>query len=131
MDIQHLQKVREAQRLQRPSQPAKTGERSGPTTGGFRDILEVEQQRVAGNLKLSAHAQARMAQRDILMTPQDLEQLGQAVSKAESKGARESLVLMQNKGFIVSVPNRTVITALDQRQLQESIVTNIDSTIIV
>jgi len=131
LDIQHLQKIREAQRLQRPPQPGKANGPSGQTTGGFRDILEIEQHRVAGNLKLSAHAQARMAQRDILMSPQDLEQLGQAVSKAESKGARESLVLMHDKGFIVSVPNRTVITALDQRQLRESIVTNIDSTIIV
>lgn len=129
MDIQHLQKVREAQRLQRTPLSQQHASKQGSVD--FRDILQVEQQRVAGDLKLSAHAQSRMQQREILVTTQDLEQLGQAVSKAESKGARESLVLMRDKGFIVSVPNRTVITALDQRQLKESIVTNIDSTIIV
>lgn len=129
MDIQHLQKVREARRLQRPTIPQQHSPAEGSVD--FRDILQVEQQRMAGNLKLSAHAQTRMEQREILMTTQDLEQLGQAVSKAESKGARESLVLMRDKGFIVSVPNRTVITALDQHQLKETIVTNIDSTIIV
>lgn len=82
-------------------------------------------------LKFSGHAQQRIASRQIALTTDDIQKIGDAVTRAASKGARESLVLTDKAAFVVSVPNRTVITAVDKGQLKENIFTNIDSAVIV
>jgi flagellar operon protein len=53
------------------------------------------------------------------------------VIKAEAKGARESLMVMGDTAFIVNIPNRTVITAVNSGQLKDNVFTNIDSAVIV
>ena len=35
-----------------------------------------------------------------------------------------------DKAFIVNVPNKTVITAMDKAQLMSNVITNIDSAVI-
>lgn len=82
-------------------------------------------------LKFSGHAQQRLASRQINLTDDDLQKIGDAVTRAAAKGARESLVLTDKAALVVSVPNRTVITAVDKNQLKENIFTNIDSAVIV
>jgi flagellar operon protein len=52
------------------------------------------------------------------------------VDRAEEKGARDSLVLLRDMAFIVSVSNRTVVTAMDGERLKENVFTNIDSAVI-
>jgi len=131
VNIQHLQKIREAQRIQRPTPATSPQAPQGDAKVDFKEVLRQARSETTEGVKLSAHAQHRIEQRQIPLTVQDIQQLNEAVSKAESKGARESLVLMQNKGFIVSIPNKTVITAVDRGQMQDNVFTNIDSTIIV
>lgn len=80
-------------------------------------------------LKFSGHAQTRMISREITLNENEVERLQNAVSKAEDKGANESLILFQDKAFIVSIPNRTVITAVNKEQLEANVVTNIDSAV--
>jgi flagellar operon protein len=82
-------------------------------------------------LKFSAHAKERLALRNINLSPDDLSRITDAVNKAASKGARQSLLVMDNQAFIVSVTNRTVITALDGGSMKENVFTNIDSAVIV
>jgi flagellar operon protein len=82
-------------------------------------------------LKFSAHAQERLSLRNINLSADDLNRMNQAVNKAASKGARQSLLVMDKQAFIVSVPNRTVITAIDGGSLKENVFTNIDSAVIV
>ena len=53
------------------------------------------------------------------------------VDRAAAKGAKESLVLVDNAALVVSIKNRTVITAVDQAHLKENVFTNIDSAVIV
>ncbi len=60
----------------------------------------------------------------------DMTTLQLAVNRAEEKGARDSLVLLRDMAFIVSVPNRTVVTAMDSEHLKENVFTNIDSAVI-
>ena len=48
-----------------------------------------------------------------------------------AKGARESLIYMNDLAFVVSVKNRTVITAMDGPSAKENIFTNIDSAAIL
>jgi flagellar operon protein len=78
----------------------------------------------------SAHAEKRLAQRGIKLTPDDMDRLTQAVDRAKTKGAKESLVLLNGLAFVVSVSNRTVITAIDMENMKENVVTNIDSAVI-
>ena len=82
-------------------------------------------------LKFSAHAKERLSLRNITLSAEDLNRMNEAVNKAASKGARQSLLVMDNQAFIVSVPNRTVITALDGGSMKENVFTNIDSAVIV
>jgi flagellar operon protein len=65
-------------------------------------------------VRFSAHAQQRLDSRAIsphARTTRATTSRG-AVDQAAAKGARESLLLMDGVALVVSVPNRTVITAL-------------------
>lgn len=93
----------------------------------FKDILD--KQIKAGEIKFSAHAQQRLASRNIQLTKADLEKLGDAVERAAKKGAKDSLVMMDNMAFVVSVRSKTVVTALDSASMKEHIFTNIDSAV--
>jgi flagellar operon protein len=90
----------------------------------------------AQQLTFSGHAQTRLASRQISLTKQDLGKLSDALNRAAAKGSRSSLVLMDSDqggrvGLVCSVPNRTVITAVDASALKDNIFTNIDSAMLV
>ena len=54
----------------------------------------------------------------------------EGLAKAAAKGGRDSLVLVDGTAFVVSVPNRTVVTAVDQAHMRDQVFTNIDSAVI-
>jgi flagellar operon protein len=89
---------------------------------------QLEQQ---NEVKFSAHALKRLESRQISLNHQDLAMLQDAVNKAEAKGAKESLILMDQAALVVSIKNRTVITAVDSDNLKDNVFTNIDSAVIV
>ncbi|MDR1702349.1 MAG: flagellar protein [Sporomusaceae bacterium] len=96
--------------------------------GAFKTILETE----TTKLKFSKHALERLQDRDIQLDETQLAKLYQAVDKAAKKGARDSLILFrENLALVVSVKNRTVITAMDGESLKENVFTNIDSAVII
>jgi flagellar operon protein len=99
----------------------------------FGDILKtrLSAQAALSGVTFSAHAQTRLASRQITLSADDITRLGAAMTRAAQKGARESLVLMDKAALVVSVSNRTVITAVDKSALKENIFTNIDSAMIV
>lgn len=97
--------------------------------GEFKKILE--QQVSKNQLKFSQHAQQRLNSRNIRLSPQEIAKLNSAVDRAASKGAKESLILMKDLAFVVSVQNRTVITAVDGQNMKDNVFTNIDSAVIV
>jgi flagellar operon protein len=96
----------------------------------FDALLQTNVER-GGALKFSAHAKERLSLRNINLSAEDISRLTDAVNKAAGKGARQSLLVMDNQAFIVSVTNRTVITALDGGSMKENVFTNIDSAVIV
>lgn len=97
-----------------------------PQDGAFENILQKELK----DLKFSKHAQDRLASRNIRLSGDDLATLGAAVDKAGQKGGQDSLVLLRDMAFIVSVPNKTVVTAMDADQVKDNVFTNIDSAVI-
>lgn len=82
-------------------------------------------------LKFSQHALDRLQSRNLQLSESDLKRLSQAVDKAAQKGAKESLVMMNDIALVVSVKNRTVITAMDGNGAEDKIITNIDSAVIL
>lgn len=99
----------------------------------FQDILKDKQNAVAEpvSLKFSKHAANRLSDRNISLTDNQMERLNMGAVRADEKGIRESLVLVDSLAFIVNVPNKTVVTAMDQTQAGENIYTNIDGAVII
>jgi flagellar operon protein len=83
------------------------------------------------NVTVSSHATERLLQRGISLDQADLQKIDEAMNRAEAKGARESLFVMRDLALVVSVENRTVITALHGDGAKENVFTNIDSAVIV
>lgn len=96
----------------------------------FEEILK-NQIRENKELKFSKHAQERVAQRGIDVTPTLISDLEKAVDKARDKGAKDVAVIGQNEAFIVNVPNNVVVTAMSYLELKNSVFTNIDSAVIL
>ncbi|MFC1552607.1 TIGR02530 family flagellar biosynthesis protein [Candidatus Latescibacterota bacterium] len=96
----------------------------------FSDILKIRLEQESG-ITFSAHAMDRLGQRGIVLTSEELSQLSDAVSLADGKGAEDTLVVMNDKAFIVSVKNNTVVTAMTGENIKDNVFTNIDSTVIV
>ncbi len=94
----------------------------------FKDLLESQ---LTGGIKFSSHARQRLEVRNIQLTRDDLAKISSAVDKAAQKGAQDSLIMMNNLAFVVSVKNKTVITAMDDSSIKEHVFTNIDSAVIV
>lgn len=95
----------------------------------FGDLLQ-KTVRDSQPVKFSAHAQNRLQHRQISLTDPQVARLEKGVNNAADKGAESSLVLLDNLAFIVSVRNRTVVTALDQAQTSSHVFTQIDSAVI-
>ncbi|MBR1552962.1 MAG: flagellar protein [Schwartzia sp.] len=96
-------------------------------SSAFADILAGQETKV----KFSKHANERLRDRRIDLSDQELAKLDDTVERMAAKGARESLIYMNDMAFVVSVKNRTVITAMDGTSAKENIFTNIDSAAIL
>jgi len=99
----------------------------------FQDILNAN---IGGNsiqnpLKFSAHANSRLQSRGIEVGTEQMRKLTEAVDKAAAKGLDDTLILTKDAAFIVSVKNRTVVTAMDRSQLEGNVFTNIEGAVII
>ncbi len=99
-------------------------------SGGFDAILK-QQQSQNEEIKFSRHAELRLQSRNISLSQDQKDKMKEAVSRAQSKGVKDSLVLMDNLAFVVNVRNRTVITAANSNELKENVFTNIDGAVII
>ncbi|HET6175201.1 MAG TPA: TIGR02530 family flagellar biosynthesis protein [Gaiellales bacterium] len=112
---------------QRPPAPA-AGVPARPGGASFGDVLA--QKLDAAPIRFSGHALQRIERRGISVDAAVMARLGEGVSRAAAKGSRDSVVLVDQTAFVVSVPNRTVITAVDREHMREHVFTNIDSAVI-
>jgi flagellar operon protein len=99
--------------------------------GKTPSAVQAQLQNPGEALKFSNHAVERMQTRGISFNKADMERLNDAVSRAASKGSKDTLVLMNDSALIVSVKNKTVVTVMDKNALKENVFTNIDSTIVM
>ena len=110
--------------------PVRETTSGGKAKASFQDVLAKELDGKAG-LKFSAHAQQRLAERNIKLSEQEFSRFYDGVNKVAGKGARESVILVDDVAFVVSIKNRTVVTAIDGKNLKENVFTNIDSVVIM
>ena len=95
----------------------------------FSEVLRSRLEKEAG-IKFSAHAVERLREREIVLKKDELDRLSGAVSRAEKKGASDSLILINDMAFIVSIKNHMVVTAMTGDSIKDDVFTNIDSTVI-
>ena len=101
----------------------------------FEDILRKQQNKAElqkdSGIRFSKHASQRLATRNSQVSSEQSARLEDGVMKAQEKGIKESLVLVDSLAFIVNIPNKTVVTAMDQTDAQTNVFTNIDGAIIM
>jgi len=120
--------------LRGPARPGATpparsaGRSTQPGAGSFADALA--QAGASQPLQFSRHALERVQRRGIELDASTLGRLSEGVGRAAGKGSRDSLVLVDGTAFVVSVNNRTVITAVGSEHMKDNVFTNIDSAVI-
>ncbi len=82
-------------------------------------------------IRFSQHAQDRLRARNITFSAADLASLEGAVNSVAQKGGKDSLVMMGDSALVVSIKNRTVVTAMDRTQMKGNVFTNIDSAVVI
>lgn len=92
----------------------------------FEKVLQAET-----SLKISKHASERMKERNIEITDQLWQTIGDKVQEARHKGVTDSLVVLNEAALLVSNKNNTVVTAMNKQESTSRIFTNINGTILI
>jgi len=101
---------------------AKRGQRAGlreKVDGeSFKDMFsrELAAQR---NITFSKHARERLFSRGVELSETDVNKIADAIDKAEAKGSKDTLILADDAAFVVSVKDRTIVTAFNTNNLKE------------
>jgi len=96
----------------------------------FDDLLKKEINKNEGFV-FSNHATERLRDRNIKFNEADMKKINEGINIAKEKGAKESLILYKNIALVTSIPNRTVITAMDKNIDKDMVITNIDSVVLL
>lgn len=105
--------------IPRPAGPAPVRTAGGPN---FQDTLR--------GVQFSNHAQKRIERRDLDLDAARLDRLNSAISRAAEKGAKNSVVMLDDLAVVVDIRDRKVVTAINAAQGKERVFTNIDSVVI-
>jgi flagellar operon protein len=121
------------QPIQAPVRPNKPATQQGVKQGGgsspFAKVLD---EKLPGQpVRLSQHALERLKSRGITFSEADMKQLAGAVDSVAQKGGKDSLIMMGDAALVVSVKNRTVVTAMDRQGMKGNVFTNIDSAVVL
>ena len=109
---------------------SRIGGNAGESGQSFAIALDAARKQ-AKQVSFSRHAVERLESRQLNLSEQVLAKLDDTVEKMAHKGARESLIYLNDIALVVSVANRKVITAMDGVSARENIFTNIDSAAII
>lgn len=120
--------------VQSPQSPQSGSTAARPQSSDFASELKSQLDKLnsESGVQFSKHAMDRISERNIdLSADNKLDRLNRAVTLAGEKGSDDALVMIDSTAFVVSVKNNKVITTLTADDMQGSIFTNIDSTVIM
>lgn len=120
--------------VQNPQQNVPNSTAVSPENSDFARELKNQLELInsESSVQFSKHAMDRISERNIdLSADNKLDRLNKAVTLAGEKGSDDALVMIDSTAFVVSVKNNKVITTLTADDMQGSIFTNIDSTVIM
>jgi flagellar operon protein len=120
------------QPIQAPVRPNSVTQQGGTQVGASTPFAKVLEEKLPGQpVRLSQHAQDRLKSRGITLSDNDMKKLAGAVDSVAQKGGKDSLIMMGDAALVVSVKNRTVVTAMDRQGMQGNVFTNIDSAVVL
>lgn len=93
----------------------------------FKEIFDNKAENA--NISFSKHASMRLNSRNLQLSNAQIKRVEDGIKRAEEKGIRDSLVLVDNIALLVNIKNKTVVTAIDNNS--EKVYTNIDGAVIV
>ena len=111
-----------------PNEAAASPQAPSAFQGNFKTALDQALHRQQP-VHFSKHAHMRLNARQLQLTVEQMSRIEEGVNKANAKGIRDSLVLIDDVALVVNVQSKTVITALGREQ--ENIFSNIDGAVIV
>lgn len=117
--------------LQIPTPKPATTPKPAGAVDNSRFARVLDEKLPAQGVRFSQHAQDRLKARGISFSDNDLQKLEGAVDNVARKGGRESLVMLGDAALVVSVKNRTVVTAVDRESMKGNVFTNIDSAVVL
>jgi len=106
-----------------------SGAAAGTNSKSFGEILSGVLKKDS-KLEFSSHASKRLQSRGINLDAADYQRLNAAYDKLAEKGARDSLVMLGDRAFLMSVKNKTIVTVLDKNDMKNNVFTNIDSAVL-
>ena len=115
----------------KPMPTGRPTENKNITNGSSFGAVFQEELSKQSEVKFSKHAMERLQSRNIKLSKEDLNKIGDAVNKAAEKGVKETLIIMGNSAFIANVKNKTIITAATEDNLKNNVFTNIDGAVII
>lgn len=92
---------------------------------GFREMVD-------GKVTFSRHAEQRLKERHIDLSPSDLSLLHEAMGQARSAGSKQAAIVMEPGIFIVAPNSNTVITTVAQNSGKPmQLISHVDALVLV
>ncbi|MDD4565420.1 MAG: flagellar biosynthesis protein [Eubacteriales bacterium] len=96
-----------------------------------RSFQEILNEQFDQGISFSRHANQRAEERNIKISESDLNRLGNACDRAQQKGIKDALIVMEDSAFIINAPNKVVITVVDKNEMKSNVFTNIDGALFI
>lgn len=119
--------IRQAERINSTNQNTASSKNEEAKVS-FKDLLD---QNIKNTVTFSKHASIRKEQRNIEVTEDDLEKLGDACDQAQEKGINNALIMMDDSAFIVSAANKRVITVMDKNEMKNKLFNDIEGAVFI
>lgn len=99
------------------------------TTFGQIFSNQVNAQDSLNDIQFSKHASMRLDSRNLQLNDTQIQRVKDGIIKANEKGIKDSLVLVDDIALVVNVKSKTVITAIENNS--DKVYSNIDGAVIV
>ena len=96
----------------------------------FSNVL-LQQTASASGVKFSKHALERIERRGLNFSQEDVKNISKGMDQVQAKGGNEALMIMGDAAMVVSASNRTVVTVMDRGTPDPTVITNIDSAVVL